>query len=138
MNNLVETTEKLKIKRIILAFIPFILIIIYLFVKENLNEIVNSLPKCFILSNFGIYCPGCGNTRCIAALINLDILSAVRYNPFMFGVIFCAVLCYIERFADVFFRKNVLLIPRKPVFWVIVTVLLVIFYVLRMFFEFLR
>jgi len=137
MNKSVETM-KLKLKKAVLVFIPFILVIVYLFVKENLNEIVNSLPRCFILSDFGIYCPGCGNTRCIAALINLDILSAIRYNPFMFGVILCAILCYIERFADVFFRAKILLIPRKPAFWVVVTIFLVIFYVLRMFFEFLR
>lgn len=126
------------LKKGILLSIPFLALIVYLVVKFNLNEIVLSMPKCFFYSNFNIYCPACGNTRCIASLINLDILSAIRYNPFTFGVILCIMLVYVEQFVIVFFKKKIKLIPRKPLFWWLLGIILTIFYILRMFFEFLR
>ncbi len=130
--------RNIKIRKGILLIIPFLMLIIYLLVNANLNEIVNFLPKCYILEKYGIYCPACGNTRCIASIIKLDILSAIRYNPFTFGVILCSVLCYIEQFSNIFLSKKLTLIPRKSIFWIPLTIILIIFYILRIFFTFLR
>lgn len=37
----------------------------------------------------GLYCPGCGLTRCIKSLLNLDFYQAFRYNPLfiIFGIL---------------------------------------------------
>lgn len=32
----------------------------------------------------GLYCPGCGISHMIVSLLHLDILSAFKYNPFLF------------------------------------------------------
>lgn len=126
------------LKKGILISIPFFFFTIALIVKFNLDDIVNAMPKCYYLSNFGIYCPGCGNTRCIAALLRLDIISAFRFNPFTAGIIFLVILWYIEAFTLVFLKKRIRLIPRRYLFWIPTAVILIAFYILRMFFEFLR
>lgn len=47
---------------------------------------------CFMLDTIRIYCPACGGTRAIKALLELDILSSIRYNPIVVvGAAFFAV-----------------------------------------------
>jgi hypothetical protein len=64
------------IKKIILLISLCIAIIIAYNMKITLD--------CPIYKITGLYCPGCGITRCIIALIHLDIYSAFRYNPLVF------------------------------------------------------
>lgn len=46
------------------------------------------LPVCPLHHLTGLYCPGCGTTRAVLALMHGDLYSAFRYNPlFIFIVI---------------------------------------------------
>ena len=36
--------------------------------------------ECAFYTFTGLYCPGCGGTRALYAMLRLDILNAVRYN----------------------------------------------------------
>lgn len=42
---------------------------------------------------FGLYCPGCGITRMIISIINLDFYQAFRYNSLAF-IYLCGYLLY--------------------------------------------
>ena len=37
-------------------------------------------PRCTFHQLTGYHCPGCGGTRCVAALLHGDILQAAAYN----------------------------------------------------------
>lgn len=39
------------------------------------------LFDCYILKNLGIYCPGCGGSRSLVALLKLDIITSFIYYP---------------------------------------------------------
>ncbi|MEI7832336.1 MAG: DUF2752 domain-containing protein [bacterium] len=52
-------------------------------------------PLCLFRITSGYDCPGCGMTRGFAALAHLDILSAIRYNPFSPIVFIIAVALWI-------------------------------------------
>lgn len=44
------------------------------------------MPECMILNTTGLYCPGCGGTRSILALLERDVATAARHNAlFVFG-----------------------------------------------------
>ncbi len=47
-----------------------------------LRHILPQVP-CFFLTIFGIYCPGCGGTRALSALLHGQILRALWYHPFI-------------------------------------------------------
>lgn len=58
-----------------------------------LRHILPQAP-CFFLTVFGIYCPGCGGTRALLALLHGRILSALWYHPFIpyFAVVYLGFL----------------------------------------------
>ena len=65
-------------KRIINIFtLTITLVLILLFLK-----LINY--KCIYRDFFNIYCAGCGFTRMIKSIINLDFYQAFRYNPLLF------------------------------------------------------
>ena len=49
-----------------------------------LNSKYHIAIPCIFHDVTGFYCPGCGITRMLFSLIQLDIYQAFRYNPFVF------------------------------------------------------
>lgn len=72
--------------------------------------LIGSSIPCFYLSNYGFQCPGCGLTRMMFALMQLDFAAAFAYNPVGFVSVFLwnavAMLCFWGKVAFV----------KKPVF----------------------
>lgn len=50
-----------------------------------LRWIIPILPdsECMVHMIFGIYCPGCGGTRAVIALLHGDLLRSAWYHPFV-------------------------------------------------------
>lgn len=65
--------------KIILVF----LIGIGLFYVYFANQSKLVIP-CIFHEITGLYCPGCGITRCLNSIIHLDFYQAFRYNPLVF------------------------------------------------------
>ena len=40
-------------------------------------------PRCLLFALTGLHCPGCGSTRCTAALLHGNIEQAFAYNPLL-------------------------------------------------------
>ncbi len=47
------------------------------------NAADSLLPSCPFLALTGLYCPGCGSTRCMHALAHFDLAAAVAMNPLL-------------------------------------------------------
>lgn len=47
------------------------------------NAAGNPLPPCPFRTLTGLYCPGCGSTRCLHALAHLDLTGALAMNPLL-------------------------------------------------------
>ena len=55
-----------------------------------------TLWPCPSLTLLHIYCPGCGSTRAVAALLHGDLLLALRQNSVIPVMLLMAVLYYLE------------------------------------------
>ncbi len=83
INQIIQNNKYLKLLLIQLV-IAFVLVFIFVFINSSL---INLIPPCFWLKNYGFYCPSCGSTRCVINFINGDFQSSFFYNPFLFVLI---------------------------------------------------
>ena len=54
---------------------------VYAYLTVKSGESGREIIPCFIKHNFLIYCPGCGGSRSVAALLSLDVLGSFIYYP---------------------------------------------------------
>jgi len=59
-----------------------VLLGIYLLRTYDPNVAGNPFPACAFHALTGLYCPGCGMTRALHALVHFDLLRAMRMNAF--------------------------------------------------------
>lgn len=50
------------------------------------------LPKCVFFELSGIYCPGCGATRALYAILHGDVMRSLRCNVMLFPLLITAAL----------------------------------------------
>ena len=80
----------------------------------------------------GLYCPGCGGTRSLTALLHGKLLLALHENPAVPALLLIGLLVYTERAAAVF-GKTIRLLPRRKAFWIAVCAVHLVWAVLRNF-----
>lgn len=100
--------------------------------KDVWIGISRKFPKCAYHLFTGRYCPGCGNTRSVIALLHGDILGSIQNNIAPIIIALVLVLLYVE----LIFRlcgKEVKILPRKSIFWWIFGGCMLLYYVVRNF-----
>lgn len=121
-----------KKEKIITIILPFIFIIGFIVLKTNTNFFLSLLPPfCGFYMITGKQCFACGNTRSVLSILRGDFISAIKFNPAIPILLLLTILLYIEFFIYSFFGKKVKIIPRNAVFWVIFSVVLLSYYILR-------
>ena len=121
-----KTTQKRQINLILItALILIVGLILYILAK------VSHPVPCLFHKITGLQCPGCGNTRAILALLELDIMRALSYN-YLFPV--CAFyLCFVYFHCAITYYKTGKFTYRTPapVMDIAILVSLVIWWIVR-------
>lgn len=122
----------MKKKRLLTSFLLLIAFIMFLLTYKYLNIKYNIKIPCIIHEITGLFCPGCGITRAIFALLELDIKKAIKYNILII-VIFPFILIYIINYAYIWIndlKKDASKIFPKPL-WYILLIITIIFGIIR-------
>ena len=90
------------------------------------------LPPCYLYSHFGLYCPACGNTRSVAALLDGDLSLAVQFNMVPILAALFGIAAYAE-LVSYCFGKQLRLLPRKLSFYLLLIAIVLVYLVLRNF-----
>ena len=85
---------------------------------------------CFFRVRWKIYCPGCGGTRALLALMKGDIIQSLKYNPIIFLFIVDVLVTISLYIIDRMKGNYTTAILRKTIN-VIFLVVIVIFFLLR-------
>jgi hypothetical protein len=121
--------------KIIAVLIPLLLFTLFA-LRETILELLLHLPGCPIYNMYHVYCPGCGNTRCVSALLNGNILSALRFNILPILLLLFCFLGYLE-FTAYSFGRHLQILPRKGQFYIVVALLLALYSIIRNFIPYL-
>lgn len=78
MKNIEKKKRLIRILLILISIIFLILMYVYL------NKKIGFEIPCIFHKFTGLYCPGCGITRMLISIFNLDFYQAFRYNPLVF------------------------------------------------------
>lgn len=123
-------------KNIIIALLPLALIPLIFAAAALYSRIRGLILPCPILSFLHIYCPGCGGTRAVYAVLEGDFIRALRCNALYFGVF---VICILYWHENVFaaFGIDVKIIPRSRLFLITASGIAIAYIILRNFIPFL-
>ena len=111
--------------KIIISSIVLLLLIIYF---TNTVFII----KCPIYSILHIYCPGCGLTRMIKSILQLNFYQAFRYNPLLFILFPFMLVLTIDNYINwLISNKNSLYKRINPKIWNIILIIMLVYFILR-------
>jgi Protein of unknown function (DUF2752). len=127
--------KAIKCYQILTILLPLFTILLY-HIRGFFLQLLHRLPPCLFYSAFHLYCPACGNTRSVTALLQGDLVQSLRYNisPVLFGLFL--LLAYLE-LASYSFGHYIKLLPRRLSFYLILLVLLISYVIIRNFFPYL-
>lgn len=115
-------------KRVIL--IPLGAVIAGILIRFLIRHHVSYICPLYAITK--IYCPGCGGTRAMLALLEGHILLAMHENPAVIILSLLAIVWYLEQILKTM-GKHKNLIPRNFLFWTILIALWIIWDIFRNF-----
>lgn len=76
-----------------------------------------TLPSCYLYELTGIYCPGCGCTRAVYALIHGNVILSLKQNPLVIVSLAALFVLYIELVFRAFGKKLRTFVQSKYFLW---------------------
>ena len=106
-----------------------LILISFLIIYFILSELLDVGIPCLFYEITGYYCPGCGITRLLFSLLQLDFYQAFRYNPLIFILIIITGIYWLVKFILKKFMNISIEIPNYVYY--ILLVIVIIFGILR-------
>ena len=98
-------------QKVLVILLPFVSVAaLWLLARFVLKHVM--LPECQFYKWTGLYCPGCGDTRAVIALMNGDVLLSLRQNALIIALLLLGIAMYAELLLKVVFEKKF----KSPVF----------------------
>lgn len=111
-------------KKILWSTVLLLFLILYLTLGSHFNILI----PCPIKLITGLYCPGCGVTRMLIAILKGDFYGAFRYNPLLFISLPFFTFYYIESNL----RKDYsIFYNHEKTLWIVLIIIFLVYGILR-------
>lgn len=114
-------------KNLLIFLVLLIALLVYLLIGSRFNIFI----PCPIHEITNLYCPGCGVTRMLLAIINGDFYQAFRYNPLLFCLIPFLIFYYGNVIYSYYRKKENLFLRFEPQLWYFLIFLFILYGVVR-------
>ncbi len=123
--------EKRTVKRFVwFHVICMVAALIFPFYVKLSRLITLIVPGCAIHDFLKFYCPLCGGTRAVEALLSFDLITALQCNAFVVAILaLCAVLYILAWIRLLRGERRLLMMPEWG--WVVFLIVMLLFGVLR-------
>ena len=104
-------------------------VVFFVVISSALSDV--EALKCVFLNKLHLYCPGCGGTRAVYALLNLDFVASFVYNPVVIlgGI---AYMYYDVRAIIAIYKKDeAYFLKRKFILLMVLAGILIAYFVIR-------
>lgn len=120
-----------KVKKILIIELALLMLVLIVFIVTR-YKLFAIFPQCIVNRIFGIQCPSCGATRCVTNFILGNWKESFSFHPIFFITILYLLFVNIIYIINCFKQKKILeFMYPKFVFWIVWTVILIIFTILR-------
>lgn len=80
VNNKINTKKRWLIFMAV-NLLPLLAVIIFFILKSEVEAFGKSIAVCMMHDFLHLYCPACGGTRAVRAILSFDFLTALKCNP---------------------------------------------------------
>ncbi len=107
-----------------------LLLLLFPLYRAVASHVTQFVTGCVIHDRFFVYCPLCGGTRALDALLHFDLLAALRFNSFVaFAAVLAVVLDLIALARLLRGESRLLIFPNWA--WIALAVLMLVYAILR-------
>ena len=129
MENFDDTTEMVCYGIINTGIILFAAAALF-FIKRG-GDLHQVLPMCSFYRLTGYYCPGCGGTRAVAALLKGHPMQSLRCHPFVgYGVLISGAF-WLRRTLELITKKRLEIIRLKPLYLYTALVIVILQWIVK-------
>ncbi len=121
-------TKYFYITGIVLTCLTLITILILVCFHINVLEV--SFP-CVVYQKTGHYCPGCGGTRSIKALLQGDILSSLKYHPVIVYILVLGGIFMISNTYTLIKYRKLAGLQMKPLYLILAPVIIFVQWIIK-------
>ena len=116
-----------------LRVLKIYLVLLILFVSYYLlNKFIGLSIPCLFHEITGLDCPGCGITRCLFALVSLDIKGAFEANPLVFIYLPFIVMYFLyQSYLYIYDKKDKILVKIPNYVMYIILVITILYGIIR-------